>query len=448
MGNIIRIKEGGLPKAFGAAKLRTNLQGGGNCLWIPKESVPVSSKFITENGTYLAAADGLHGFSSLNVSSQPDYVVGKKGGKTYHVHKGGPTGNELIYDELPTEIRVTTPPTKNSYNNGQTINYNGIVVTAYKSDGSVWENENYPGGAIPTNELIFMTKKADRMASGSLICMADYEYYFLDWIERQYAGRPEYKKEEYKKEVLPLILPLKFQLQNGIVVENSGIKIKRQDYHIYPYANAKCRKERQKVTLYAENPMIAFLCRPSRAGGQNAYPIIVTPSDNIQAIYETKHEYYDKYDDIENVLPDDATLIGTEEEEETITYNIDDYDGEYKKQLTYLDKTVSFQRNKTDYEKTNRYDELPYKCAMHFALNTIRNKTMEYSDVLYRAKSYYYNSDYLDGWGNIYYKSENYPPLNYIMAWAIKYGGRNIVIGWKRPQDGVLLETSFGISIT
>lgn len=162
MGNIIRIKEGGLPKAFDAAKLRTNLQGGGNCLWIPKESVPVASKFINENGTYLAAAEGLHGFSSLNVSSQPDYVVGNKGGKTYHVHKGGTTGNELIYDELPEYIRITKIP---SIEEIQAEDYRNLEVKAYKENGDIWENREYPSGIIPINELTIRKAKYSKYES-------------------------------------------------------------------------------------------------------------------------------------------------------------------------------------------------------------------------------------------------------------------------------------------
>lgn len=161
MGSIIRIKEGGLPRAFDAAKLRTNLQGGGNCLWIPKDSVPVASKFITENGTYLAAAEGLHGFSSLNVSSQPDYVVGNKGGKTYYVHKGGTAGNDLIYEELPTEIQVTTPPEKTTYTIDEPYDYSGMVVKAFKEDSSIWENEKYINGVIPFDELILPENASD-----------------------------------------------------------------------------------------------------------------------------------------------------------------------------------------------------------------------------------------------------------------------------------------------
>lgn len=160
MGNIIRIKEGGLPKVFDAAKLRTNLQGGGNCLWIPKESYPVDSKFITENGTYLAAAEGLHGFSSLNVSSQPDYVVGNKGGKPYYVHKGGTAGNDLIYEELPTEIRVTKMPYKTIYTENGIIDYSGIEITAYKKNGEVWTNDRYKNGVIPIDELYFSNTHA------------------------------------------------------------------------------------------------------------------------------------------------------------------------------------------------------------------------------------------------------------------------------------------------
>lgn len=60
--------------------------------------------------------------------------------------------NPTWQDNLPDEIRVTTPPTKTEYNEGEEIDYTGMVVKAYKN-GSVWSNENYPEGVIPFEEL-------------------------------------------------------------------------------------------------------------------------------------------------------------------------------------------------------------------------------------------------------------------------------------------------------
>ena len=60
--------------------------------------------------------------------------------------------NPTWQDNLPDEIRVTTPPTKTEYVYGEEIDYTGMVVQAYKN-GSVWSNANYPNGVIPLEEL-------------------------------------------------------------------------------------------------------------------------------------------------------------------------------------------------------------------------------------------------------------------------------------------------------
>ena len=73
------------------------------------------------------------------------------------------TGNEmevgldedgyLTETTLPSSIKIITPPNKLQYIEGQKIDLRGIVVQAYTEDGNVWQNENYPDGIIPANEL-------------------------------------------------------------------------------------------------------------------------------------------------------------------------------------------------------------------------------------------------------------------------------------------------------
>lgn len=55
--------------------------------------------------------------------------------------------------DLPAKIVITTPPAKTQYVNMEMIDFAGIVVTAYKSDGTVWTNENYPNGVVPFEEI-------------------------------------------------------------------------------------------------------------------------------------------------------------------------------------------------------------------------------------------------------------------------------------------------------
>ena len=74
---------------------------------------------------------------------------------------------EPVYDNtsytktFPTAIKITTKPSKLIYFDGDTINYSGIVVKAYKSNGELWsENSNYPNGIIPYSKLKFPTSIA------------------------------------------------------------------------------------------------------------------------------------------------------------------------------------------------------------------------------------------------------------------------------------------------
>lgn len=46
----------------------------------------------------------------------------------------------------PDHILITTPPTKLTYEVGETIDITGMVVTAYNSDDSVW-------GVVPSDEI-------------------------------------------------------------------------------------------------------------------------------------------------------------------------------------------------------------------------------------------------------------------------------------------------------
>ena len=146
-------------KQMTADKLKTNLVGGGTCLWVPEDETTLGTKIITENGTYKASDDGYYGYSEVTVSG-----IGKATGT-------GPDGEEHTYGEdgeggitdtvLPASISVVTPPTVTTYADGDTIVFEGIVVKAYLKSGSIWSDSAHPGGIINQNELIFPVTVAD-----------------------------------------------------------------------------------------------------------------------------------------------------------------------------------------------------------------------------------------------------------------------------------------------
>lgn len=144
MSKNITIQEGGQGKQFTAHKLKTNLVGGGTCLWVPEDETNLGTKHISENGTYNASDDGYYGYSSVTVSGVGS-VTGTDGdGDEATVTKGQDGG--LVTEKIPSSIRVTTPPTKTVYNDGDAIEYGGMVVKAYLKTGGLY-------GTIPTGDL-------------------------------------------------------------------------------------------------------------------------------------------------------------------------------------------------------------------------------------------------------------------------------------------------------
>lgn len=161
MSKNIVIQEGGVGRQFTADKLKTALVGGGSCNWVPEDETTVGTKHITENGTYKASDDGYYGYSQVTVSgigsatgTDPDT------GETVNYSTNGQTG-EIEKRVLPIQIKVATPPTKQNYEDGDLIDFTGIVVKAYKDANTLWDDEEYPLGVIPRNELTFSDKVAD-----------------------------------------------------------------------------------------------------------------------------------------------------------------------------------------------------------------------------------------------------------------------------------------------
>lgn len=142
----ITIQEGNSGKIFnGTKKLKIQTSGGSYSYWVAEDDVQTGTKSIKSNGTYRSKDDNLYAYSQVTVSVTDGKVTGKK-----------PDGNEYAIDEdgngyltetlVPSSIRITTPPTKTEYDIGDLIDITGIIVTAYKGDGTVY-------GAVPNNEI-------------------------------------------------------------------------------------------------------------------------------------------------------------------------------------------------------------------------------------------------------------------------------------------------------
>lgn len=180
MSKNITILEGSTSKQFGnAKKLRTNMSGGGTCDWVPEDEVQLTTKHITENGTYIAADEGYYGYSQVTVNGI--------GGTTYTAQDGDQLGGDPLLpaedyyiDEygnvvlLPSAIGFTLPPSKLNYENGEHIVLTGANVRAYRNDGVTWESSDYPGGIVPLSELTIVPATADySQSSGESHAISD-----------------------------------------------------------------------------------------------------------------------------------------------------------------------------------------------------------------------------------------------------------------------------------
>ena len=99
----IQIAEGGRAINLTAAKLKTAQQGGGSCLWVPESDVALATKDITQNGVYVAALDGVYGWSRVyvDVPLEGKHIEGiGPDGKTYSVDKDA-DGNVTVTEVTP-----------------------------------------------------------------------------------------------------------------------------------------------------------------------------------------------------------------------------------------------------------------------------------------------------------------------------------------------------------
>lgn len=167
MSEAIKIKEGGVDRSQNQInKLKTDTVGGGVCFWVPETERQTDDKRITENGTYKAEDEGLYGYDEITVSVPHTGSMSGKGedGNNYSVTVDD--GGYIEETKIPSAIQITTPPPRVSYNDGDTIDYSGIVVTLYDGNGNVFTDSIYPDGIVPFSELSFPVSKAQYEGGG------------------------------------------------------------------------------------------------------------------------------------------------------------------------------------------------------------------------------------------------------------------------------------------
>lgn len=154
----VSIKEGNENKIFGSVNyLKTKLYAGGTTDWVPEEEKRLTSKWISKNGTYLAQEEKdyngnpYYGFDVVDVDILEDELYGWLDGDfgLLSLEDG-----LFKFSDLPTNIQVDVPPTKTTYQYGESIDFTGLVVKAYRENGTLWTSNKYPAGVIPFSELV------------------------------------------------------------------------------------------------------------------------------------------------------------------------------------------------------------------------------------------------------------------------------------------------------
>ena len=190
MAKDITIQEGGIDRHMsGVAKLKTALDGGGTCYWVPEDQTTLKTKNVTKNGTYSASSDDAYGYSKVTVNVRGGDGSVNSDGTPHNGSNGyspggagsgvvgyGADGNEhimgvdqngnLVDTKMPSRISIVTDPSKTLYNDGEGIDISGIVVKAYYEDGNPYDAQGYSNGTIPFNELSFEPTAAAFDGSG------------------------------------------------------------------------------------------------------------------------------------------------------------------------------------------------------------------------------------------------------------------------------------------
>lgn len=183
MSKNIIIQEGGLGKQLTVDRLKTNLVGSGSCLWMPEDEAQLTTKTITENGTYKAGDDGYYGYSEVIVNiANAGTATGTDGdGDEAVVHTDPGTG-ELVTDKVPSSIQVITPPTNpyGIYQNGQAIVTDGMVVKSYLATGG--EYGTVPNGEVTLDPTTAVYDASTDTGGGTYCDISDSVLYNTTWI--------------------------------------------------------------------------------------------------------------------------------------------------------------------------------------------------------------------------------------------------------------------------
>lgn len=163
MSENLSILDGELRRQFAPVdRLSVNNQGGGVSPWVISDFLDISTLSVSENGLYLAAEDDCDAYEEVEVSAEleeGDYrkITGKDPNldpnNDYAV--GLDENGNLTKEMIPAAIHIVVPPRKRKYEEGETIDFDGIHVYLMDGNNHRYTDSSYPTGEIPFSELMF-----------------------------------------------------------------------------------------------------------------------------------------------------------------------------------------------------------------------------------------------------------------------------------------------------
>lgn len=123
---------------------------------ILEDKADISTKSIIENGTYRAADEGYRGYSEVAVNVSATRIFGRDNAGDDAVIMVQPVTREFTQHKLPSFIQAIILPTNpyEYYTDGQTIETNGMFVSAYVRSGNVY-------ATVPISEITIEPTVAD-----------------------------------------------------------------------------------------------------------------------------------------------------------------------------------------------------------------------------------------------------------------------------------------------
>jgi len=164
LGKNIIIQTDGVSHTYnGVEEIHTQDKDGNRTTWVPLDGTNLGVKTITQSGTYKASDDGYYAYSKVIVNAKAKAVGKKEDGNTYAIATNDQ--GETVEVLLPDTIKIETAPTKQTYDEGESIDLAGAVVMAYNGDGTVWHDVDHLSGIIPVSELHPAPQKASTTVS-------------------------------------------------------------------------------------------------------------------------------------------------------------------------------------------------------------------------------------------------------------------------------------------